>query len=156
MKNIELKRFLAECGRYFEPAHFFYHRRIEEGLARLGFTVLSIERLAKASAWQVKLRVTLETQAQMVGRTYRARNLTCGKTAKLLKGRLKAELRALLRQLGSGTKSDALVVVRHGAHFSVRFVWPLGTPGRWRPPTSATHPFRDSGMILEWLKQQRN
>jgi hypothetical protein len=156
MKNFALKRFLVECGRYFEPAHLFYHRRIEEGLAGLGFSVLSIERLAKASAWQVKLRATLEVQAQIVGRTYRARNLNCAKTTKLLEGWLKAELRALLRQLGSGTKSDALVVVRRGAYFSVRFVWPFGTPGRWRPPTSPTHPFRVSGMIQDWLKQQRN
>ena len=156
MKKLALKQFLLEFGRYFEPAHFFYHRRIEEGLNQLGFKVLSIELLSTASAWQLRLRATLEAQAQLVGRTYRARNLSYGKATKLLEGWLKTELRSLLRQLGSGIKCEGIVVVRHGAYIQARFVWPLGTPGRWRPPTSSAHPFRVSGMIQEWLNTQRN
>ncbi len=123
---------------------------------RLGFKVLSIERLSRASRWELKLRATLEAQAQIVGQTYRARNLTYGKATKLLEGWLKSQLRSILKDLGSGIKADALVVVRHGAYFQVGFVWPLGTPGRWRPPSSSDNPLRTSGMIRDWLKEQRN
>ena len=156
MKRLALKKFLLEFGRYFEPADLFYHRRIEERLTRLGFQVLSIDRLSKASAWQLRLKATLDAQAQLVGRTYRARNLSYAKATKLLEGWLKTDLRSILRDLGSGVKCDRLAVVRHGAYFQARFVWPLGTPGLWRPPTTPGHPFQTSGMIQEWLKQQRN
>lgn len=156
MKKLALKQFLLEFGRYFEPAHLFYHRRIEEGLTQLGFHVLSIEQLSTAPTWQLRLRATLDAQAQLIGGTYRPRNLNFGKTTKLLEGWLKAELRSLTRQLGSGIKCDKLVVVRHGACLEVRFVWPLGAPGRWRPPLSPDHPFRAPGMIQHWLKAHRN
>jgi hypothetical protein len=151
MKKVPLKKFLVEFDRFFEPAELFYHARIAEGLTRPGFRTLSIERLSSASRWQVRVRATLEAQAQLVGQTYRARNLTYGKATKLLEGWLKTELRSILRQVGSGAKVGPIVVVRHGAYFQIGFVWPLGTPGKWRPPASH-HPFRASGMIREWLK----
>jgi hypothetical protein len=76
MKKLPLKKFLVEFGRYFEPAEVFYHARIAEGLTRLGFQVFSIERLSYASRWELRVRATLAARAQLVGRTYRARNLT--------------------------------------------------------------------------------
>lgn len=155
MKKLPLKKFLVECGRYFEPAELFYHARIAEGLTRLGFQVLTVDRLSSRSRWNLRFKATLEAQAQMVGRAFRARNLSYGKATKLLEGWLKMELRSILRQLGSGVKIGPIAVARHGTYFQIRFVWPLGTPGKWRP-RSAHHPFRASGMISEWLKNQRN
>ena len=156
MKKFALRQFLVEYGRYYEPAALFYHRRIEEALIQFGFKVLSIDRLSRASRWQLRLKATLEAQAQVVGQTYRARNLTYGKATKLLESRLKSQLRSALNQLGDGISPKAMTVVRHGAYFQVCFLWPLGTPGKWRPPASSDHPFRASGMIRAWLKQQRN
>jgi hypothetical protein len=155
MKRLPLKKFLVEFGRYFEPAELFYHLRIAEGLTRLGFQVRTIQQLSSASRWQLLLKATLEAQAQLVGRTYRARNLSYGKATKLLEGWLKMALRSILGQLGSGVKVGSIAVARHGAYFQVEFVWPLGTPGNWRP-RSCHHPFRASGMIRQWLNDQRN
>ncbi len=155
MRKHPLKKFLVEFGQYFEPAELFYHRRIAEGLSRLGFQVLSIERLSSSSRWELRVRATLEAQAQFVGRTYRARNLSYGKATQLLEGWLKTGLRSILRQLGSGVKAGPIVAVRHGAYFRIGLVWPLGTPGKWRPRASHD-PLRTSGMIQEWLKRQRN
>jgi hypothetical protein len=155
MRKLPLKRFLVEFGRYFEPAHLFYHLRVAEGFSRLGFQVLAIERLSTASRWRLRLKATLEAQAQLVGRTFRARNLSYGKATQLLEGWVKNELRSLLNQLGSGVKVSPIAVARHGAYFQVAFVWPLGAPGKWRPSASH-HPLRASGMIRAWLQNQRN
>jgi hypothetical protein len=155
MKKPSLKKFLVEFGRYFEPAELFYHLRIAENLSRLGFQVLSIERLPSASRWRLRLKATLEAQAQLVGQTFRSRNLSYGKATKLLDGWLRMELRSILSQLGNRVKVGPIAVARHGAYFQLRFAWPLGTPGKWRPQ-SGHHPFRASGMIREWLKRQRN
>jgi hypothetical protein len=155
MKKASLRKFLVEFGRYFEPAELFYHLRIAEGLSPLGFQVLSIERLSRVSRWQLRLKATLDAQAQLVGRTFRARSLSYGKATKLLEGWLKTELRSILRQLGGGVKVGPIALARHGAYFQVGFVWPLGTPGKWRL-RSDHHPFLASGMIQEWLKTQRN
>ncbi len=155
MRKLPHKRFLIEFGRYFEPAELFYHLRMAEGLTRLGFQVRSIERLSTASRWRLHLKATLEAQAQLVGQTFRSRNLSYGKATKLLEGWLKMELRSVLNQLGSGVKIGPIAVARHGAYFQVGFVWPLGTPGKWRPQ-AFHHPFRASGMIRQWLKDQRN
>lgn len=155
MRRLPLKQFLVEFGRYFEPAELFHHLRIAESLSRMGFQVLSIERFSSASRWRLRLKATLEGQAQSVGRTYRARNLSYGKATKLLEGWLKTELRSVLRELGSGVKVGPIALGRHGAYFQVGFVWPLGTPGKWRP-RPAHHPFQASGMIQDWLKDQRN
>ena len=155
MNKLSLRTFLLEFGRYFEPAELFYHIRIAEALSRVGFRVLLIERLSNASRWEVRLRATLQAQAQLVGRTFRARSLSYRKAAQLLEHCLKTELRSILGQLGSGIKFGSIVVVRHGTSFRIGFVWPLGTPGKWRPQTG-DHPFRVSGMIQNWLKEQRN
>ncbi len=155
MSKLHLKRFLVEFGRYFEPAELFYHLRIAEGVTRFGFQVRSIERFSSASRWRLYLKATLEAQAQLVGQTFRSRNLSYGKATKLLEGWLARELRSILSQLGSGAKVGPIAVARHGAYFQVAFVWPLGTPGKWRP-RSCHHPFLASGMIQQWLKDQRN
>src|SRR4051812_6379800 len=95
MKTLTIKQFLVQFGRYFEPAALFYHLRIVEGLTQLGFQVRSIQRLSTSSRWQILLKATLEAQAKLVGRTYRARNLSYGKATQLLDGWLKAELRTI-------------------------------------------------------------
>ena len=151
----KLNEFLVEFSRYSEPAEIFYHARIAEGLTRLGFRVLWIERLSKDRRWQLRLKATLEAQSQIAGQTYRARNLSYGKVTKLLAGWLKMELRSILQQLGGGVEIGPIAVRRHGAHFRVAFVWSPGTPGRWRPQV-CHHPFKASGMIRTWLKEQRN
>ena len=155
MKKLSFKKFLVEFGRYFEPAAVFYHARIAQGLSRLGFQVLWIERLSHDSRWELRLRATVDAQAQLVGRTYRTRTLRYGKAKKLLESWLKTELRSILRQVGGGVKIGPIVVARHGANLQVSFVWSLGTPGKWRP-TTCRHPFRSSGMVQAWLKDQRN
>jgi hypothetical protein len=155
MSKLFWKKFLVEFGRYYEPAELFYHLRIAEGLTRLGFQVRTIQRLSNASRWQLLLKATLEAQAQLVGQTFRSRNLSYSKATKCLEGWLRIELRSILSQLGSGVKVGPMAVARHGAYFQVGFVWPLGTPGKWRP-RSCHHPFRASGMIRQWLNEQRN
>lgn len=155
MRRLPLKQFRVEFGRYFEPAKLFYHLRIAEALSRMGFQVLSIERLSSASRWRLRFKATLEAQAQLVGRTFHARNLSYGKATQLLEVWLRMELRSVLRELGSGVKVGPIVGGRHGAYFQVDFVWPLGTSGKWRP-RPARHPFQASGMIQDWLKAQRN
>ncbi len=150
-----LKKFLVEFGWYFEPAEVFDHARIAEGLTQLGFQVRLIERLSSASCWDLRLKATLEAQAQLVGQTFRSRSLSYGQATKHLEGWLKRQLRSILRQLGSGVEVGPMVALRHGAYFHVRFIWPLGTPGKWRRPASH-HPLKASGMIRQWLRGQRN
>jgi hypothetical protein len=151
----KLDEFLVEFSRYSEPAEIFYHASVAEGLTRLGFQVLWIERLSKDRRWQLRLKATLEAKSQIAGQTYRARNLSYGKATKLLAGWLKTELRSILQQLGGGLEIGPIAVTRQRAHFRVAFVWSPGTPGRWRP-RACHHPFKGTGMIRAWLKDHRN
>ena len=66
MKKANLKQFLAKYGKFREPEQFFYHYRLNERLAALGFRVISIERLDTHPVWNVRFRGSLEAQSQLL------------------------------------------------------------------------------------------
>ena len=156
-KKQGLKQFLARYGRHVEPGKLFYHLRLQERLAALGFRVISIERLSEHPVWNVRFKGDLHAQTTLLlGRGYKGKRPASWGSGEVIEQRLKAELASILKSLGRAVKADEMTVVREGAYFGAAFVWPLGEPGIWCPPPNRPHPLQVSGVVQRWIKQQRN
>lgn len=138
-----LTRFLVQYGRYYVPGRTFYHRQLGLRLHGLGFRVLSIQRLATHPVWQVRIKQT----------HFRWDFLS---TFRLLKPKLKAQVRRALKDLDRGIKAPEIVVVCNGVYIQVAFVWPLGKPATWRPSPSRPGSFAASQVFRDCLREQRN
>ena len=157
MKKTNLKQFLAKFGRFREPGQFFYHHRLTERLASLGFRVISIERLEEHPVWNIRFKGSLEAQTNLLlGESYKGKRPASSGSGQVIEQRLKAEMHAILKSLGRAVKADELTVLREGAYFGAAFVWPMGQPGKWFPQPKRPHPLQVSGVVQRWIKQQRN
>jgi hypothetical protein len=119
--------------------------------------VISIERYEPHAVWQIRLRGNLDAQTKLLlGKSYSGKRPACWASGKLVEARLKEELRSILKQLGPGAKAEEVNIVRSGSRFQCVFVWPLGTPGYWRPRPRPAHPLQVSVVVQRWLNRQRN
>jgi hypothetical protein len=101
---------------------YFYHHRLHERLAALGFRVISIERLDTHPVWHVRVKGSLDAQAKLLlGKLYSSKRPSAWDSGKLMEEQLKAELRSILKELGQAVKADELNVVRYGGYFQLVF-----------------------------------
>lgn len=138
-----LIRFLLKHGRYYQPARYFYHRQLGLRLHGMGLKVLSIQRLSTHPVWQIRLKQV----------HYRWDFLW---TFRLLKPKLKVQIRQALKDLARGIKAPEIVVVSSGVYIQIAFVWPRGQPGIWRPPQRCPCSAATSLEFRDRLRQYQN
>jgi hypothetical protein len=86
-------------------------------------------------------------------------NLLLGTTVNIwkpppLESLLAKKTREILKDLGYPTAKDYVTTVRDGAYFTVGFICPVGTSGRWS--RTAKCPDALSMLIRPWLRRQKN
>jgi hypothetical protein len=157
MKKTDLKRFLAKYGRFVESGQFFYHHRLDERLASLGFRVISIERLDTHPVWNIRFKGNLDAQTSLLlGKSYKGKRPTSWGSGEIMEQRLKGEMQSILKSLGRAVKSDEINILRYGNYFQCVFLWPMGQPGKWYAQPKRSHALQVAGVVRRWIKQQRN
>lgn len=151
----DIKRIMQKAGQYFESGQFIFHKFLRNELVRLGFRVVSIERIEHHPVWHIRVRCTATAQNFLLISRPLAKRLRDGDDqTDLLTVQLKAEIRRIAKTLGPPIKSDCISAMRSGSFFNIAFIWPRGSTGlllRQQPKPDVF-----SLYVKPWLKLNRN
>ncbi len=147
-----LQGILLKCGGYYRSGELFYQRLWKDSLIRLGFRVISVEKLDCHHLWDLRLRGTLTAQSYLLLSTPVPAKLL--NNPELLERQLQAVICDIAYELGPPIKRDEITVVRTGAYFKVAFIWPCGEPGLLLRKEKRPDAFRF--LIRPWLRTVRN
>lgn len=147
-----LQGIMLKCGGYFGSGKLFYQRLWRDWLIRLGFRVISIEKLDCHHLWELKLCGTLTAQSNLLlSIPVPAKSLN---KPELLELQLQSAIRDIASELGPPIKRDEITVARTGAYFKVILIWPRGEPGLLLRKEKRPDAFRF--LIRPWLRTVRN
>jgi hypothetical protein len=147
-----LEKILRRCGAYYHSADLFYQELWHQALSRIGFRVISVEKLPYHELWDIRCYGTLAAQSYLLVTIPVSKPHFCAKDIVLKQ--LHAEIQRIAKDLGSVIRRDCIHVGRKGAYFRITFIWPLGKPGRWVKPEKKAEAF--SFLIRPWLRRNRN
>ena len=147
-----LKKILRRCGTYYQSGDLFYQRLWHQHLSRIGFRVISVEKLPYHQLWDIRLFGSLKAQSYLLLTKPVAKRYLWAKD--LLLKQLHLEVQQVAKDFGAFIRRDCIHVARKGAYLRVTFIWPLGKPGRWVKPEKKAEAF--SFLIRSWLRRSRN
>jgi hypothetical protein len=152
VKQSLLEKILRRCGAYYQSGDLFYQQLWHQHLSRIGFRVISVEKLPYHELWDIRLFGSLTAQSYLLLTKPVAKPHLWAKD--LLLKQLHLEVQQAAKDFGAPMRRDCIHVARKGAYVRVTFIWPLGKPGRWVKPEKKAEAF--SFLIRPWLRRSCN
>jgi hypothetical protein len=121
VKQSLLEKILRRCGAYYQSGDLFYQRLWHQHLSRIGFRVISVEKLPCHELWDIRLFGSLTAQSYLLLTKPVAKPHLWAKD--LLLKQLHLEVQQVAKDFGAPMRRDCIHVARKGAYVRVTFIW---------------------------------